>query len=113
MAIHSPESPKWVTMNAVNTAVLATIARFVPSEVVVKSRSGLSSNFNMEQAAELPSSARCFIFIRFTETIPISEPEKNASNSIPSITSINVVAKSISLLDPHAAHYLAAMSEVT
>ena len=101
MAIHSPESPKWVTMNAVNTAVLATIARFVPKDVVVKSRSGLSSNFNMDRAAELPSSERCFIFIRFTETMPISEPEKKASKSIPSSTSMSVVAKSISLLEPH------------
>ena len=107
IAIHSPESPKWVTMNAVNIAVLATIARLVPSEVVVKRRSGFSSSFKIDRAAEFPSSASCFILIRFTETMPISDPEKNASNSIPSSTSMRVVAKSFSrpepYLDPHQA----------
>ena len=107
MAIHSPEFPKCVTMNAVNTAVLATIARLVPKEVVVKSRSGFSSNFKMDRAAELPSSERCFIFMRFTETMPISEPEKNASSSIPSSTSISVVAKSINLAGPDLSRVLA------
>ena len=101
MAIHSPESPKWVTMKAVNIAVLVTIARLVPSEVVVKSRSGFSSNFKIDWAAEFPSLASCFIFIRFTETMPISEPEKNASISIPRNTSMRVVAKSISRPEPY------------
>ena len=83
------------------TKVLATIARLVPSEVVVKSRSGFSSNFKIDRAAEFPSSASCFIFIRFTETMPISEPEKNASISIPRNTSMRVVAKSISRSEPY------------
>jgi hypothetical protein len=83
-------------MKAVNIAVLVTIARLVPREVVEKSRSGFSSSFKMDLAAEFPSSTSCFIFIRFTETMPISDPEKNASRNIPSNTSIRVVAKSIS-----------------
>ena len=85
-------------MNAVNIAVLVTMARLVPSDVVVKSFSGSSRRVKTDFAAEFPSSASCFILIRLTETIPISEPEKNASNITATSTQKIVVAGSIMLL---------------
>ena len=97
MAIHSPKLLNCSTIKAVNIAVLVTMARLVPSDVVVKSFSGLSKSVNIACAPELPSSASFFILIRLTDTIPISEPEKNASIIMASNTQKIVVVGSIML----------------